>query len=387
MKIKKIISMIMIFVMVLLLPCSFTQANDFVEATSINYYEETAFTDAEGIVAESDEQIFKYVYGRLSQGEYTLGIRGSDQMDLDKASKTLEKALDLYDEYIYATSVTYIRWLISGYDDEFWIYELDYPDTKGKEVSQKADKKANDILKKIIKKGMTDKQKCSAIYDYLTKNCKYDYSSSNYYQSTAYGALANKKATCAGYSNAFNLLARKAGVTSIMVSGGGHAWNMVKIDGKFYYIDTTWGASANKNYFLVTASQLKKDHTWNESYYKNFYNKYSKYTAYSKLSESHFGKNYAPSLKKVKTTSKLTVNKGKSKTIKITLPEDLTKVSKYTGKDGQVKISYKSSNKKIATVNSKGKVTGKKKGTVNITVTVKLQDGTKKSFKSKVTVK
>ena len=44
-------------------------------------------------------------------------------------------------------------------------------------------------------------------------------------------------------------------------------------------------------------------------------------------------------------------------------------------------------NKKIATVSSSGKVTGKKKGTVKITVTMKIKDGAKKTLTTKVTVK
>ena len=48
-------------------------------------------------------------------------------------------------------------------------------------------------------------------------------------------------------------------------------------------------------------------------------------------------------------------------------------------------LSYSSSNKKVATVNSKGVVTLKKKGTV--TITCKAKDGTKKKAKVKITVK
>ena len=45
------------------------------------------------------------------------------------------------------------------------------------------------------------------------------------------------------------------------------------------------------------------------------------------------------------------------------------------------KVTYKSSNKKIAKVNSSGKVTGVKKGTVKITISC---NGTKKVVKVKV---
>ena len=55
---------------------------------------------------------------------------------------------------------------------------------------------------------------------------------------------------------------------------------------------------------------------------------------------------------------KLTIKKGKSVTLKPV-------VSPITS---QEKVTYSSSNKKIVTVNSKGVITGKKKGTAYITV-------------------
>ena len=71
----------------------------------------------------------------------------------------------------------------------------------------------------------------------------------------------------------------------------------------------------------------------------------------------------------------MTVKKGKNATVKITLPKNVSKVSKFqenliASKPNQIRITYKSNNKNIATVNSKGKVTGKKKGSAKITVTV-----------------
>ena len=60
-----------------------------------------------------------------------------------------------------------------------------------------------------------------------------------------------------------------------------------------------------------------------------------------------------------------------------------TKVSAKATKGA--KLSYKTSNKKIATVSSKGVITGKKAGTVKITITakkIKIQDG-KKGYYSK----
>ncbi|MGO5071895.1 Ig-like domain-containing protein [Roseburia faecis] len=92
-------------------------------------------------------------------------------------------------------------------------------------------------------------------------------------------------------------------------------------------------------------------------------------------------------LSSVKAPSSFSVNKGKSKALKITLPAGLTQVAKYTGSPADVKATFKSSNSKVATVSSSGKVTGKKKGTAKISISMQIKDGAKKTLTTKVTVK
>lgn len=60
---------------------------------------------------------------------------------------------------------------------------------------------------------------------------------------------------------------------------------------------------------------------------------------------------------------------------------------KKIGKNKIKKITFKSSNKKVAKVSKKGKVTAKKVGTVKITCKVKLKNGKKYTLKCKVKVK
>jgi hypothetical protein len=82
----------------------------------------------------------------------------------------------------------------------------------------------------------------------------------------------------------------------------------------------------------------------------------------------------------VKQTFKVTVKNPKLNATKKTLKVKKSFTLKITGKVG--KATFTSSNKKIATVNSKGKITAKKKGTATITVKT---NGIK--LKCKVTVK
>lgn len=68
--------------------------------------------------------------------------------------------------------------------------------------------------------------------------------------------------------------------------------------------------------------------------------------------------------------------KGKTATLKVSVNPSKAKKS----------VSYKSSNKKIATVSKKGKIKAKKTGTAKITVTVKGKNGKKKTSYVKIKV-
>lgn len=95
------------------------------------------------------------------------------------------------------------------------------------------------------------------------------------------------------------------------------------------------------------------------------------------------------------SSTKVNLAKGKSKTISVNLPEVVVKVSDFTTSETSrygeetvtAKITYKSSNNKVAMVDKSGKVVAKKKGSATITVTVNFENGSKYTYTSKVDVK
>ncbi len=99
---------------------------------------------------------------------------------------------------------------------------------------------------------------------------------------SAYGALVENKAVCAGYARAYQLLLSQLGIEAWTVTGQSdipgqnttvpHAWNIVKLDGDWYYTDITWDDQGNSTefifytYFNITTEQLAEDHIINESF-------------------------------------------------------------------------------------------------------------------------
>lgn len=97
---------------------------------------------------------------------------------------------------------------------------------------------------------------------------------------TAYSAFKKGSAVCDGYSRAAKMLLNEFGIECDMevgtcTNGGGHAWNLVKMDdGKWYQMDVTWNdggaewdTDARTEYLLVTDDFMKQSRVWDFTLY------------------------------------------------------------------------------------------------------------------------
>ena len=60
-----------------------------------------------------------------------------------------------------------------------------------------------------------------------------------------YGVFVDQKAVCCGYAKATQFLLNRLGIECAYVTSKTHAWNLVKLEGDYYYLDTTWGDHSN----------------------------------------------------------------------------------------------------------------------------------------------
>jgi hypothetical protein len=111
--------------------------------------------------------------------------------------------------------------------------------------------KACGVLNEIVSDDMDDYEKELAVHDYIISNCTYDtatlgaipHESEN--SDNPYGVLINGQAICKGYTTTFRMFMGMLGIPcgtvhATDVSGDEHAWNTVKLDGSWYYVDCTW---------------------------------------------------------------------------------------------------------------------------------------------------
>ena len=124
----------------------------------------------------------------------------------------------------------------------------------------------------------SDEEKISAIYRYVCTHVQYDeiHRKNPYYhmKSTAYAALVNHRATCQGYCVLLYRMLRENGVdcrvvTGIGVDDGGeqlHAWNIVKLDGRWYNLDATWDAGGEEWRYFLRGAEGFENHTPGEAF-------------------------------------------------------------------------------------------------------------------------
>ena len=83
-----------------------------------------------------------------------------------------------------------------------------------------------------------------SVYTKVIKQTKYDREARD--NQNLLSVLLYGKSVCQGYAKAVQYLLNNLGVECTVVTGKskggeGHAWNLVKIDGDYYYLDATWG--------------------------------------------------------------------------------------------------------------------------------------------------
>lgn len=214
---------------------------------------------------------------RMTEGFVSLGDISKKEVDLLFTAVKYD-----HPEYFWLSS----KYIISQDDDGYSIafkysggnVSADYLMTP-----EERDAAAQKIKQKIASaqqmvSGLAVFEREKVLHDFVLKNCTYDneavdQSDQHPNAFTVYGALIEGRAVCEGYARSVQLLLNYFGIECSLVSGqsagGGHMWNLVRINGSWYHLDPTWNDTDNSivySYFNLSDAGIKLTHTIDADY-------------------------------------------------------------------------------------------------------------------------
>ncbi len=273
-----------------------THAHDLsVDTIHVENYQADATSEAP--VFSNEAKAVRYVRDQLKQRSESITLNYAFSSDeYDKVSSLVNSIINKAEEYTgiddegdYIVYNTH-SWDMNGkivcqennYDGKY-IYTITYLKADGDTAAAEeaaVTNKVNEVYKSLQLDGKSSYDKLKAIHDYIIDHVEYDYD--NYkndaylVKHATYSAAITGKTVCQGYATYFYRLANKAGIECRVVdgtgNGGRHAWNLVKIDGKYYFVDVTWddGNYDKYTYFLKGSDLFAQDHTLSDESQKNF---------------------------------------------------------------------------------------------------------------------
>ncbi len=126
----------------------------------------------------------------------------------------------------------------------------------------------------------SDYEKAKYVFETLLHNVDYDLNAPE--NQNIISVFVYRSTVCQGYACATQYLLQQLGIESAVITGiadsDHHAWNLVRLDGDYYYVDTTWGNAAFTgeadigddfifyDYLNVTTEEIDRTHHATEKF-------------------------------------------------------------------------------------------------------------------------
>lgn len=217
---------------------SLLQAGDYdIDYTPYNPNSRLGISTLDVNMSDKERRLEAKIYEQLSLANPEIGFDWGEGLDMAWAKSMMADVINDHPELFYVSTNfgTY-----SSLGHITFIYPK-YSMTKSEIDSAKNIFNAGvDKALSVVDSSMDDLQKALVIHDYICDNSYYNENGD--ISHSAYGFFKDGRVVCAGYTLAYSYLMNKLGVpceyvTSMTMS---HAWNTVKINGKWYNVDLTY---------------------------------------------------------------------------------------------------------------------------------------------------
>ncbi len=261
------------------------------EEAKVDFYTITG-VDAAGLEAVKAAQEGLYAYSVMDESLHNLyaelvtiieeeseGVKISTK-DADELKYVFQCVFNDHPEYYWIDGYSYVRHENNG--------QTIYLTFTGKYIYTPEERRVNQVSIDAyvssclagISQTASDYEKVKYVYDYLVNHTEYDLGAPD--NQNILSVFLYGRSVCQGYAKAMQYLLGKLGVPCTMcvgtvITGEGHAWNLVNIDGAYYYTDVTWGDAnylfdsaamtgagsdtVNYDYLNITTEELLKTHT------------------------------------------------------------------------------------------------------------------------------
>lgn len=235
-------------------------------------------------LSESEKTLYELMYKSFKKFSFEIK---ADGFTMEQASKVYEALyLDHVELYYLGNEAIIEEYEIQEGNKkriESIVKARDiYAGTKKSEITKRFTL-AVDRIKTILPENPSDLDIEVAVIKYIHRICISDIDDE--LNQNAASCLAFGKAQCSGYAKAISLLLNKFKIKCFVATGEAmcpdfytyipHAWNIVKLGGKYYHLDALYGHelhTINKymdhEYFNISDDKIKRTHRWTQEYPK-----------------------------------------------------------------------------------------------------------------------
>lgn len=239
---------------------------------------------AYGTLTQEERRLYRVIYTTLFDFAEKVPL---DTLDADLVDRVFDCVLADNPELFYVKGYNLTRYTRGGTVVGMAISGMNTM-TKGDSLvhQEKADAYVRTCLDGAPQTD-DDYEKIKYLYEYIIRNTEYDINAQD--DQNYLSVFENGRSVCQGYAKAMQYMMLRMGlfctfVRGVTNKGESHAWNLVRSNGDYYYVDVTWGDASyditamgdmadlpvmpevSYEYLCVPTDDIKLTHTLNSSF-------------------------------------------------------------------------------------------------------------------------